>query len=297
VVTSILQGVVDHGTGAAARSQGVQGPLAGKTGTTNDRRDSWFAGYSPDRVTIVWVGYDDNSPTQLSGARAALPIWSRFTAAVRPARGYPGFPVPAGMVKVAVDPLTGQLATEFCPYKVTDVFPEWEAPTEPCQRHSPGYGGQAYADMSLGQGYYDPTTGEYVGVDSYDPSATEEPRYTITDDGLQIADPGGDEPIVIGEAKTFPPRPVEIPEGEDGQPADGQILIRPTRGRQSAPVAPVPPGIPLPGDPQAGATGPAGMKPETGVVPADGKPIGAAEAGEQPAADGEGEGEGTPPPP
>ncbi|HMB53848.1 MAG TPA: PBP1A family penicillin-binding protein, partial [Thermoanaerobaculia bacterium] len=60
LVTSVLQGVIDRGTGAGARNQGVRGPLAGKTGTTNDRRDSWFAGYSPDRATTVWVGYDDN---------------------------------------------------------------------------------------------------------------------------------------------------------------------------------------------------------------------------------------------
>ena len=285
VVTSVLQGVVDHGTAASARGQGVTGPLAGKTGTTNDRRDSWFAGYSPDRTTIVWVGYDDNSPTQLSGARAALPIWSRFTASVRPARGYPDFPVPAGMVKVTVDPLTGQLATELCPYRVTEVFPEWEAPTEPCQRHSPGYGGQAYADMSLGQGYYDPTTGEYINLsDGYDPAATEEPRYTITDDGLQITDPGGDEPIVIGEAKTFPPRPVEIPEAENGEPADGQILIRPTRDRQQAPVAPVPPGVVPAPEPAAS---------ETGVVPADGQPIGGPTP---PSTEPSEEGDSTPPP-
>ena len=278
VVTSVLQGVVDHGTAAAARAHG---PLAGKTGTTNDRRDSWFAGYSPDRVTIVWVGYDDNSPTRLSGARAALPIWSRFTADVRPSRGYPDFPVPAGVVKTTVDPLTGQLATEFCPYRVTEVFPEWDTPAEACRRHSPGYGGEVYADVTLNNPYFDPSTGELLG----DPSATEEPRYTITDDGLLINDPGGDETIVIGQAQTFPPQPVEIPEAEDVGPDDGSsILIRPARSPRpapapqapQAPVAPVPPGV-IPEAPGAGATGPAGMEPETGVVPADGQPIGAAE--------------------
>ncbi|HEX2641654.1 MAG TPA: PBP1A family penicillin-binding protein, partial [Thermoanaerobaculia bacterium] len=77
MVTSLLQGVLVRGTaGGAARS--IAGDLAGKTGTTNKRRDSWFAGYSPDRATVVWVGYDDNSSTRLSGARAALPIWTRF---------------------------------------------------------------------------------------------------------------------------------------------------------------------------------------------------------------------------
>ncbi len=287
VVTSVLQGVVDHGTAVAARGQGVADPLAGKTGTTNDRRDSWFAGYSPDRVSIVWVGYDDNSPTKLSGARAALPIWSRFTAGVRPAGGYADFAVPAGVVKTIVDPLTGQLATEYCPYRVTEVFPEWDTPAEPCHRHSPGYGGEMYADVTLNNPYFDPATGELIR----DPSTTEEPLYTVTNDGLFINDPGGDESIVIGQAQTFPPRPVEIPETEDLGPDDGSsILIRPAARRQpepQAPVAPVPPGV-VPEDPGAGATGPAGMKPETGVVPADGQPIGAA-GGEETA-------EETPPP-
>lgn len=252
VVTSVLQGVIDHGTGAGARGQGIRGPLAGKTGTTNDRRDSWFAGYSPNRVSVVWVGYDDNSPTQLSGSRAALPVWSRFMAGVRPAGGYPNFPVPAGVTTATVDPLTGQLATEYCPYRVTEVFPDWDTPVEPCQRHSPGYMGEQYADVTLNNPYFDPSTGERRG----DSAASEEPSYTITGDGLTIDNPGGDEAIVIGQAKTFPPRPVAIPESENRIPAAGEgssILIRPAAAA-------------LREEPESG-----------GVIPADGRPIGAVE--------------------
>ena len=87
-VSYLLQGVLDRGTAASARALGVSDPLAGKTGTTNAARDSWFVGYSPDRATLVWVGYDDNRGTRLSGNRAALPIWSRFVVARRPAGGY-----------------------------------------------------------------------------------------------------------------------------------------------------------------------------------------------------------------
>jgi len=90
MVTSMLQGALDHGTGSGARRRGVRGALAGKTGTTNDRRDSWFAGYSPESVTIVWVGYDDDTHTDLSGASAAVPLWSRFTVAVAPRGVDPG---------------------------------------------------------------------------------------------------------------------------------------------------------------------------------------------------------------
>lgn len=156
LVTSILQGAMDHGTASAARSYGVRDRLAGKTGTTNDRRDNWFAGYSPDRVSVVWVGYDDNSRTRLSGARAALPIWSRFTAAVRPPQGYLPFTPPKGIVTVAVDPTTGQAATEYCPQRVNEIFPEWQAPAEPCMRHRPGSGQYA----AMGEPVIDPLTGE-----------------------------------------------------------------------------------------------------------------------------------------
>jgi penicillin-binding protein 1B len=304
LVTSMLQGVVAHGTAAAARGMGVDGPLAGKTGTTNDRRDNWFAGYSPDRVSVVWVGYDDNSATTLSGARAALPIWSRFTAAVRPARGYADFPRPAGVVQATVDPTTGQLATEYCPYRVTELFPSWAAPVEPCQRHSPN-GPDQTADLTLNQPAIDPETGKPI-----DPSSSEEPRYSITDDGLQIKDAGGDGPITISPAKTFPPHPVAVP-AAGGAPAgaapagdgsgDGSILIRPTapRERPDRPARPAPPQ-------DIALTGPVGMVQGSGVVPAGSQAIGrkaepkTEPEAQQPAADPSGDGdtstETTPPP-
>lgn len=135
LLTSVLQGVLDRGTAASVRMQGLDDPLAGKTGTTNDRRDSWFGGYSPDRVSLVWVGYDDNSPTRLSGARAALPIWARFTWKVRPAGGYPVFDQPSGVATAVVDPLSGQLATDECVQVLTEVFLDGQVPTEVCRLH------------------------------------------------------------------------------------------------------------------------------------------------------------------
>ncbi len=136
IVTSVLQGVLERGTASAARRLGVTDLLAGKTGTTNDRRDSWFAGYSPDRATLVWVGYDDNSPTRLSGTRAALPIWARFTARTRPAGGYPVFAQPPGVTSVLIDPLTGELATGRCPTALTEVFFDGEVPRWVCRLHA-----------------------------------------------------------------------------------------------------------------------------------------------------------------
>lgn len=135
LVTSMLQGVVDRGTGLGLRTQGLGDPLAGKTGTTNDRRDSWFAGYSPDRATLVWVGYDDNRETRLSGARAALPICGRFLWRVRPPGGFGDFLRPAGVVTARIDPETGLHATYRCPETIEEVFLETDVPRGACFLH------------------------------------------------------------------------------------------------------------------------------------------------------------------
>ncbi len=172
LVTHMLQGVIDRGTGASARRQGVSGPLAGKTGTTNERRDSWFSGYSPDRVTTVWVGYDDNRPTNLSGARAGVPIWARFTNAVRPSGGYPNFTQPAGVATAVIDPTTGELATEYCPYTVTEVYPTGQVPGQTCHVHDAWSQWRDYWERRDG---YDPNGGDPYG-DERDEDGTAEPE-------------------------------------------------------------------------------------------------------------------------
>lgn len=254
LVTSILQGALDHGTGAGVRSWGLRDPLAGKTGTTNDRRDNWFAGYSADRVTVVWVGYDDNSRTRLSGARAALPIWSRFMLAVRPARGYPAFAPPEGMSQVTIDPLTGQLATEYCPHRVTELLPEWQVPTEPCHRHMPGYN-ESWADVNLSGVPIDPATGEPLDGYTYDAYGTEaaygtyDPGYYQTYEGYDENEPLTDIEPAPGElpyppASTFPPEPVEVDPEEDedyDESEEGTIVIRPALPEPAPPPAEEPP--------------------------------------------------------
>ena len=97
LVTSLLEGVINAGTAASARAAGVPGAVAGKTGTTNEGRDAWFVGYSPNLLALVWVGFDDGTPAGLSGSEGALPIWSEF---MRQALDiYPGgaFSEPAGI--------------------------------------------------------------------------------------------------------------------------------------------------------------------------------------------------------
>lgn len=78
MLVGILKAAVDHGTGRGARAIGLLGPAAGKTGTTNDKKDSWFAGFTPHQVAVVWVGYDDNTSHGLTGGSGAVPIWSQF---------------------------------------------------------------------------------------------------------------------------------------------------------------------------------------------------------------------------
>lgn len=77
-LVGILKNVVDQGTGRGARALGLVGAAAGKTGTTNDKKDAWFAGFSPHQAAVVWVGYDDNTSHGLTGGSGAVPIWSQF---------------------------------------------------------------------------------------------------------------------------------------------------------------------------------------------------------------------------
>jgi penicillin-binding protein 1B len=78
VVVGMMKNVIDHGSGRGARALGLTGAAAGKTGTTNDKKDSWFAGFSPNQAAVVWVGYDDNTSHGLTGGSGAVPIWGQF---------------------------------------------------------------------------------------------------------------------------------------------------------------------------------------------------------------------------
>jgi membrane carboxypeptidase/penicillin-binding protein len=135
LVTAALQGVMQRGTGVRVRRLGLVDPLAGKTGTSDDGRDAWFAGFAPDRVTVVWVGRDDNAPARLAGSRAALPIWAAFMAAVRPDGGYRSWEVPAGVESAEIDPETGYLATPLCPHRRTEYFYLSRLPIMACPLH------------------------------------------------------------------------------------------------------------------------------------------------------------------
>src|SRR5262249_35888275 len=93
-----------------------------------------------------------NSPTALSGARGAVPIWGRFMAAVHPPGGYSTFPQPPGIQTAVIDPTTGLLATEYCPTVLTEVYLEGQVPAELCDRHQGWTSGEVLAQDRGGAG-------------------------------------------------------------------------------------------------------------------------------------------------
>ena len=139
LLVNIMEGVVDHGTGARARRLGFKKTAAGKTGTTNDKRDAWFAGFTPQTLAVTWVGFDDNAPMGVSGSEAAVPIWARLMSQVTADERDREFAAPSGIVFTQIDRTTGGLATPFCPDDViiTEAFKAGTQPGLPCPKHEP----------------------------------------------------------------------------------------------------------------------------------------------------------------
>ncbi len=135
MVRDMMKGVLDHGTGKAARSLGYPFEAAGKTGTTNDSRDAWFVGLDTELLAVVWVGADSGASTGLSGARGALPIWTHFMKAVRRQFPPPRDPVPEGLTRVTVCSLSLEPATEHCPETREELFWQDHVPIRPCSLH------------------------------------------------------------------------------------------------------------------------------------------------------------------
>ncbi len=131
LVTSALRGAVERGTGQGLRSHGYSGPVAAKSGTTNDFRDAWFVGYTPDLAVGVWVGFDDARSLELSGSRAALPIFARFLRGALGPYGGQDFPVPSGVEVVDIDRASGLIGGPGC-WGEPEVFLRGTAPDESC---------------------------------------------------------------------------------------------------------------------------------------------------------------------
>ena len=129
IVTSLLESVVQEGTGQRVKALGR--PVAGKTGTTDDLHDAWFMGYTPGFTTGVWVGFDDETPLGdgETGARAASPIWLGFMQTLLQDRPVEVFTVPEGVVFAKIDAETGLLAIAESRETRFECFKEGTEPT------------------------------------------------------------------------------------------------------------------------------------------------------------------------
>ncbi len=137
LMTHLMEGVINSGTGASVRARGFTLPAAGKTGTS---RDGWFAGYTKDILAIAWVGYDDNRDLNLEGARSALPIWTEFM--MKATQLYPprdpdsmNFAAPPGIDFVRLDADSLVLANPSCQNTFQEAFIAGTAPVSHCPLH------------------------------------------------------------------------------------------------------------------------------------------------------------------
>ena len=136
IMNFMMQSVVTEGTASSLKEKGIDWPVAGKTGTTNDFRDAWFVGYTPDVLTLVWVGYDNGDPIHATGSSAALPIWADLMSAIPQHISEAGFKIPAGVEKRTICAVTGSLAIEkACPEQVDEYYLSENVPTEICPLH------------------------------------------------------------------------------------------------------------------------------------------------------------------
>jgi penicillin-binding protein 1A len=138
LMVSLLQSVIDRGTGNPARSKyDFAAPAAGKTGTTDDYSDAWFVGFVPRLACGVWVGFDEKKSigSRMTGAAAALPAWTSFMKTAVEVYGKEDFVAPEGVVSVATCQQSGLLATPGCPRVVNDVFVAGTQPGTYCPLH------------------------------------------------------------------------------------------------------------------------------------------------------------------
>ncbi len=134
IMTNMMEGVLNFGTGATVRARGFDAPAAGKTGSSHD---GWFAGYTSNLLCIVWVGFDDYSDLHLTGSETAAPIWAEFMKKAITLPEYSDvqpFPQPQGIVDVQLDKTTNLLATPTCPDDYTASFLIGTEPTQTCEQ-------------------------------------------------------------------------------------------------------------------------------------------------------------------
>jgi penicillin-binding protein 1B len=168
MLTDMLAAVIDRGTARAARGAFKGTAVAGKTGTS---RDGWFAGYTPNLVCVVWVGFDDGGELDLTGADAALPAWTEFVrraVELRPELGGEEFARPASVTLVDIDPETGLTASPSCPQRERVALAPAFVPSHECSLHGDPWGLVALAASSTTPGLTPTARVEAPAVVGYD---------------------------------------------------------------------------------------------------------------------------------
>jgi penicillin-binding protein 1B len=138
IMNDILKDVLVYGTGSKARQLGFTRAFAGKSGTTSNYRDAWFIGYSPRILSLVWIGFDDGHSVRLAGGDACVPIWTAHMLRIAGMVPDVDWKRPDDIVERQIDPLSGMLATPYCPQSRTDTFVSGTEPTSVCPLHSGG---------------------------------------------------------------------------------------------------------------------------------------------------------------
>jgi 1A family penicillin-binding protein len=136
-LTSMLRSVVDGGTGSVLRDLDVTGPVAGKTGTTNNGADVWFVGYTPSIVAVVWFGYDSPRTigTNATGGRFAAPAWAAFYRNGWKERPGTDLAPPPELRSRTIDAINGDLANRWCPVTQKEWFKPGTEPKHVCREH------------------------------------------------------------------------------------------------------------------------------------------------------------------
>ena len=132
----MLRSVVTEGTARSLISRGISWPVAGKTGTTNNFRDAWFVGYTPDILALVWVGFDNGDSIYSTGSAAALPVWADLINVIPQYVSENWYKMPPGLVKQTVCAESGLIAHKGCTETVEEIFFKEKVPTVICPIHN-----------------------------------------------------------------------------------------------------------------------------------------------------------------
>ena len=135
-MNDLLKDVFRYGTAGRAKSLGFTHEFAGKTGTTNNYRDAWFVGYSPRILSLVWIGFDDGHSVRLAGGEACLPIWTRHMNRIDGLIQDVDWRRPDDVRTREIDPVSGMLATPYCPTTRAEIYVRGTEPESVCPLHA-----------------------------------------------------------------------------------------------------------------------------------------------------------------